>query len=333
MRILIFKPGTWNGRRYTQEFCRQMVANYDPQRGIEAPVVVGHRDGWGRTDEYEFAHGWASSLEVDVSGQVFAIIPEPTGELVEWIQTHKLRYVSIEMFFDLSDKDIPINPQLVRIAVLGRSIPAVPVTRIKAEFSAVGGGLFVQEADGVYCAFGVLTVDGLDTESNGEEEAMGQTQGASADTATESVEELQAKLAASEARADTLEKRNTELEAKNHETEAATFMASVGGTGLPPAVRDQAAAHDVTLNEEQRKSFRAFLGALAPVVTLGKDPVVEQPQRVTGNLSEKIRAYQKKHNLGSFVDAMTALRSKQPELFAHVAESNPDDDDEGGDAA
>lgn len=103
MRIVIFRPGTWNGTRYTKEFCRAMAEAYDPTGGIEAPLVVGHR-AWSEAprDEDELAHGWAQRLEVDGSGKVFAVVPNPSPEMVGWIQTNRLRYLSVEMSYDLN---------------------------------------------------------------------------------------------------------------------------------------------------------------------------------------------------------------------------------------
>lgn len=148
MRIVIFRPGTWNGTRYTKEFCRAMAEAYDPTGGVEAPLVVGHR-AWSEAprDEDELAHGWAQRLEVDGSGKVFAVVPNPSPEMVGWIQTNRLRYLSVEMSYDLNARGEPANPQLIRMCALGRSIPAVPTTRIRAEFDRAGDVLTIDTTD------------------------------------------------------------------------------------------------------------------------------------------------------------------------------------------
>ena len=108
MRIVIFRPGTWNGTLYTKEFCRAMAEAYDPTGGIEALLVVGHR-AWSEAprDEDELAHGWAQRLEMDGSGKVFAVVPNPSPEMVGWIQTNRLRYLSVEMSYDLNARGEP----------------------------------------------------------------------------------------------------------------------------------------------------------------------------------------------------------------------------------
>lgn len=323
MRLLIFKPGEWNGRRYSKEFCRALVENYDPQRGVEAPLVVGHRD-WSAAarDEDEFAHGWAATLELDNAAQVFAIIPEPSPDIVGWIQTRKLRYVSVELAFDYDQDKSPINPRLIRIAALGRSIPAVPTTRIKASFALAQGGLLVDESDdNTLTAFGRLAWEETD-----EEDEMGEKNRQPETTSAPSVEELQARLAAAEA-------KNAELEQADRLRSSEAFMATVGGTGLPPAVRSEAAAFDAGLSDEARGQFRTLLGKMAPVVSLGRKHEADKPAVTAGSLSAQVKAYQREHNIGTFAEAMSALRATRPELFADVEGGEDGDDDEGGTAA
>lgn len=315
MRIVIFRPGTWNGTRYTKEFCRAMAEAYDPTGGIEAPLVVGHRS-WSEAprDEDELAHGWAQRLEVDGSGKVFAVVPNPSPEMVGWIQTNRLRYLSVEMSYDLNERGEPTNPQLIRMCALGRSIPAVPTTRIRAEFDRTGDVLTIHTTDDGTFVLARLSAsfDAAEhTNTPQEEDGMDTDTGTGAPTAALD-EHARAQL-------EQLRRRNEELERRERERESAAFVATVGGTGLAPAVRELAAALDAKLGEADRAQYRELLGKLAPPVTLGRETTIKQAQGPEGSLASQVRAYQRTHKIETFEAALDGLRAESPELFGGAA--------------
>ena len=82
------------------------------------------------------------------------------------------------------------------------------------------------------------------------------------------------------AQLESLRRRNEELERRERERESAAFVATVGGTGLAPAVRELAAALDANLGEADRAQYRELLGkpaiggfpnvgCVVPLVSLG----------------------------------------------------------------
>lgn len=63
--IMVFKAGKYPQGDWGKERVKRMVEAYDPDKNIEAPVVIGHR--WSRTtDEDQYAHGWVKGLHMDV---------------------------------------------------------------------------------------------------------------------------------------------------------------------------------------------------------------------------------------------------------------------------
>ncbi|HWR11962.1 MAG TPA: hypothetical protein VN445_09075 [Rectinemataceae bacterium] len=146
MNLLIFKAGEYPQGSWPIDRVKKFVAAYDPVNNIEAPGVVGHMDnGLVERQENELAHAWVKSLTMTEDGQVYAELPneDVSPQLRQWLTDHNLRYVSIEIG-EYDKQTPPQAPYLLRVAFLGRTIPAVPTTRIPTIFAkflrAVGFG-------------------------------------------------------------------------------------------------------------------------------------------------------------------------------------------------
>jgi hypothetical protein len=116
--LLIFKAGKYPQGDWSKERVQKMVDAYDPEKWIEAPMVIGHRY-YTDTDEGQHSHGWVKGLRMDGAGKVFADIPEFSAEVKKAIAENKLRYRSAEIYeFDKIDPEQP--PYLRAVALLGR---------------------------------------------------------------------------------------------------------------------------------------------------------------------------------------------------------------------
>lgn len=136
MLFKIFESGKYPQGEFGAEQVRQIAESYDPEGDIEAPCVVGHmNNALAERIENELSHGWVAGLlyiEQDGTGQLWADV-EPSPELTAHLAGRRLRYVSAE----LAKREDGLY--LVRLAFLGRSIPAVVTARVPAAFRWIGG--------------------------------------------------------------------------------------------------------------------------------------------------------------------------------------------------
>jgi hypothetical protein len=141
MIIKVFEAGEYPQGSWPVERVRALVSSYDPVNATEAPAVVGHMENvLVERLENELAYGWVRSLSMDEGGTVWADMPNEdiSPELRSWILNKNLRYVSVEIAeFDL--KEPGKAPYLVRVAFLGRSIPAVSTARVPSLFRKLLG--------------------------------------------------------------------------------------------------------------------------------------------------------------------------------------------------
>jgi hypothetical protein len=316
--IMIFKTGKYPQGDWPKERVQRMVDAYDPDKNIEAPVVIGHRF-YADTNEAQFAHGWVKSLRMDGSGKVYADIPEFTSEVKQALAEKKLRYVSAEIYeFDKLDPNQP--PYLRAVALLGRDTPAVTTTRLPSLFGLMGdGAMSVVDEKQHIAAFtrkvsaeelSILSSVGRQEETQHlQEEAMGD------------VEKLQAELARSNEQLAAFRKENEELKSAWKKNDATEFFGKLRDEGkLAPALLDRAVALDVKLGDEDRKELRALFGELSTTVDLTGTHVADKkragsPQAGSASLTAKIRAFQAEKKMATFADAAAALYAEKPELF------------------
>jgi hypothetical protein len=88
--LMIFKAGKYPQGDWPKERVQRLVDAYDPEKNIDAPVVIGHRF-YGTNDEYQDAHGWVSALRMDGAGKVFALVPEFSADAKRKIVEGKYR--------------------------------------------------------------------------------------------------------------------------------------------------------------------------------------------------------------------------------------------------
>jgi hypothetical protein len=63
-----------------KERVQKLVDAYDPEKNIDAPVVIGQRF-YGTDGEYQDAHGWAIGPRMDGAGKVFARVGEFSADV------------------------------------------------------------------------------------------------------------------------------------------------------------------------------------------------------------------------------------------------------------
>ncbi len=312
--IMIFKAGNYPQGDWPKERVQRMVDAYDPDKGIEAPVVIGHRF-MTETDESQFAHGWVRSLRMDGNGKVYADIPEFSAEAKRAMAENKLRYVSAEIYeFDKLDPDQP--PYLRAVALLGRDTPAIPTTRLPSLFGLLGQGVLATNEQEHIAAFTrKVSADEFNSLSSGRE-----TENVQEGTMGE-LEQLQAELARSKEQLAAFRKENDELKATARKAEAETYYGKLRDEGkLPPALFDRAVALDMRLEDEVRREVRALFGELGAKVDLSGTHRADKKrapseQAASASLTAAIRAFQAEKKLSSFAEAATALYAERPELF------------------
>lgn len=316
--IMIFKSGKYPQGDWPKERVQKMVDAYDPERGIEAAVVIGHRF-YSDTDESQFAHGWVKALRMDGAGKVYADIPEFSAEAKKAMAENKLRYVSSEIFeFDKIDSGQP--PYLRAVALLGRDTPAISTTKLPSLFGLLSGGTMntVDEKEHIAAftrrvsaeEFGTLSSEGRQDQTQlQEEEEMGE------------VEKLQAELAKTNEQLAAFRKENDELKGATKKTEAQGFYGKLKDEGkLSPALFDKAVELDARLPEEERSQMRALFSQMETKVDLTGTHAADKKkapaaQAGTPALTAKIKAFQAEKKLASFAEAAEGLYAQSPELF------------------
>ena len=335
--IMIFKSGTYPQGDWPKERVQRMVDAYDPEKSIEACVVIGHRDSMNRlamdNDEAQFSHGWIESLRMDGAGKVYAEIPEVSDEAKAAMAQKKLRYVSAEIYeFDEVDPEQP--PYLRAIALLGRDIPAIATTRLPTFFSLLtGGGISTLDKEQHLIAFTrKMNVsefsepeptpttkpnkDSLDT-TTGE-----QSNYKHKESTMTNEEKLQQQLAEKEKELTAFKKENETLKSTAARQDAESFYSELRDNGiLPPAHFEATVTFDENLTDEQRQGFRAIVSAFETKVdTTGTHAASKKKAgsipETEPELAEKIKAFQAERKIDTFENAAKILYQEKPELFA-----------------
>jgi hypothetical protein len=317
--LMIFKAGKYPQGDWPKERVQKLVDSYDPDKNIEAPVVIGHRY-YGTDDGYQDAHGWVSGLRMDGAGKVFARIAEFSADVKKKIAEGKLRYVSAELYeFDKADEARP--PYLKAVALLGRDTPAVAGTKISLFGLMAGGGLSIVDEKEHIAAFtrkaGAEEIKSLAGEGRREDKTMDELEKAKAET-----ESLRAELAAEKEKAQAFQEEAAKLRDAGKKSGAEAFFAKLRDEGrLTPALFEKAVALDTRLGEEERKELRSMFSELNAKVDLSGTHAAPKAKGQGasggegGTLTAKIRAYQKEKHLSTFADAAEAMYAEKPELF------------------
>jgi hypothetical protein len=320
--LFVFKAGAYPQGEWPVERCQRLVDAYNPNKNLEAPVVIGHK--WNQTsDSDQFAHGWVKSLRMDKDGKVYATVEEFSKEAEAAIKENKLRYVSAEIFeFDkLPHSADP--PYLKSLALLGRDAPAVAGTKLPAVFQMfknllTGGESLSADEESHVSTFSrrlndedikSLSVNGGQSIQR-EDFAMGKT-----------AEELEKELEKSQAQAAAFQRELSDLKNAGRKTDAESFFGKLRDEGkLPPALFEKAVALDAGLGEDARKEYRALFSALETKADLSGKHAADKskapnPAAGKAGLSAQVRAFQAEHQIATFEEAAIALHAQKPELF------------------
>lgn len=133
-QVLVFRPGNWNGQKYTKDDVNMVFANTIKQ-GVDLPFRP-HQSFF--SDEDEKAEGWVDrkSLELSKSGTVTGTISNVTEEMVEKLQKKNYRYVSPEVAFPtyeaMKDGDMT-EAYIMALAPVARPAirPQKPLTKLE----------------------------------------------------------------------------------------------------------------------------------------------------------------------------------------------------------
>jgi hypothetical protein len=316
--IMIFKAGKYAQGDWPKERVQKLVDAYDPEKNMEAPVVIGHRF-YGTDDDYQDAHGWVIGLRMDGAGKVFARVGEFSGDVKKKIAEGKLRYVSAEIY-EFDKVDAARAPYLKAVALLGRDTPAVAGTKVSLFGLMAGGGLTVIDEKENLTAFtrkaGAEEIKSFAGDGGREDTEMNELE-----QSKEQVTTLQAELAAEKEKLAAFQRETAELRNAGKKGDAEAYFSKLRDEGkLAPAQFDKAVALDVNLGDEERKAFRAMFDGMVSQVDLSGEHTASKgraPAASAGNsdVTAKIRAYQKERNFATFAEAAEALYASKPELF------------------
>jgi hypothetical protein len=309
---MIFRAGKYPQGDWPKERVQKMVDAYDPDKNIEAPVVIGHRN-YSDNDERQFAHGWVAALRMDGAGKVYADVRHLSAKVLHAIAEKNLRYVSAEIYeFDRGNAEQA--PYLRAISLLGRDTPAVQGTKLPNLFGFGAGTVTTLNEEEHIAAF-TRKMSAADTLSFGQQETT--NQGGRMDEP----EKLKAALEAKEKELAGFRKEFDELKSAGRKREAEAYFGELRDAGkLTPALFEKAVALDARLGDEDRKELRALFGELETKVDLSGAHTADKgkataPVPGDAGLAAKIRAFQTEKKIASFSDAADALFAEKPELF------------------
>jgi hypothetical protein len=314
---MIFKAGKYAQGDWSKERVQKMVDAYDPEKNIEAPVVIGHR-WYSETDEHEYAHGWVKSLRMDGAGKVYADVPEFSSKLKQALAEKNLRYVSAEIYeFDKRDANEP--PYLRAVSLLGRNPPAVQGTRLPALYELFTGGAVTTLDEKEMVAAFTRRVTAEDCKRIKDEPVTA----FSKEGSMGEEEKLKAELTAKSAEAAAFKKELDDLRNAGKKQEAEGYYGKLRDAGrLPPALFEKAVSLDTRLGEEERKELRGLVGEFEKTVDLSGKHAADKNSVSTpagDGLTAKIRAFQKEKGITSFAAAAEALYAAHPALFEEGA--------------
>jgi hypothetical protein len=320
--IMIFKAGNYPQGEWPKERVKKLVDAYDPEKGGDAPVVIGHR-WYTNTDEGEYAHGWVKSLRMDGAGKVFADVPEFSAQVKQAMAEKKLRYVSAEIYeHDKADASNP--PYLRAVALLGRAGPQIPGLRLPSLFSLPPEGTVGTLNEEEHIAAFTRKVNAGDALLFKQEPGAAEPRPENHQEVStmDEAEKLKAELAAKDAEIAAFKKENEDLKNAGKKQDSLVFFGKLRDEGkIPPPLAAAAAELDSRLGEEERKDYRALFSRLDQKVDLSgthradKKNAPASPAGTEDVLSAKIRAYQKEKGFSSFAEAAEALYAEKSELF------------------
>jgi hypothetical protein len=311
--LMIFRAGKYPQGDWPKERVQKMVDAYDPEKNIEAPVVIGHRN-YSEGDKNQFAHGWVKGLRMDGVGKVYADVQDLDTEILHAIAAKNLRYVSAEIYEFDKWRNANEAPYLRAISLLGRDTPAVPGTKLPSLFG-FGAGTVTTLSEEEHIAAFTRKMSAADTLSLAQHKTI-------KEETMEETEKPKAELAAKEAELARFKAEFDTLKSAEQKQEAETYFGKLRDAGkLTPALFEHAVALDTKLGHEERTSFRALFEELGVKVDLSGEHIAAKskaPASPAGDagLAAKIRAFQAEKNIAAFSDAANALYAEKSELFA-----------------
>lgn len=326
-KLLIFKTGTYPQGNWPKERVKKMVDAYDPETNIHAPIIVGHDEySIDNSFENELAYGWVDSIEMDSKGNVFAEVTWCSEKVTSAIANGQLKYTSIEIYpFDEIDSDD--SPYLKAVALLGKSTPAVPTTKVSL-FKKHGYYVEKSKDEKILKFTRKLTGKEISLFSKrskkAKEEKPMDDQGN-----PETIEEYKQQLADKEKEAAAFKLENETLKGQvakftiqpPGETAAVFFQKLVDGGKLPPAIFKQVVAVDEKLgdNEDARTEHRELFSSFSQIIDpSGKHYAQGGGDNEPEDLTDFVKEFQREHKIKSFRNAWAECSKKFPEKFKNI---------------
>lgn len=122
----IFSVGEWNGDEYTKKDLEEMVATFEATSQNYKPYIkLGHDDDQKllQNDGLPSA-GWVENLRIKGDKLICDIVDIP-GKVFKLIKENAYRYVSSEIFWNITFEGKDYPKMLAGVALLGSDMPAV----------------------------------------------------------------------------------------------------------------------------------------------------------------------------------------------------------------
>lgn len=116
--VEIFRAGTWNGDKYTEQDLDDMVAAF-ADVGYRPPLKLGHKEASGAP-----AYGWVKAIR-RVGDKLVADFMDLPQKVYDAVKGHRFDSVSSEIFWNIKRGAKVFRRALKAVALLGAEIPAV----------------------------------------------------------------------------------------------------------------------------------------------------------------------------------------------------------------
>ena len=333
MLFKVFESGKYPQGDFTPQMVEQMAFAYSPESDVEAPCVIGHLDNsLAERIENELADGWIKELsfrQFDGGKAELWADCELSENLKQLIASKRIRYVSAEIAKREED-----SLYLVRLAFLGRSIPAVATARVPAAFRWIGAkfGLRFEEQNDEGLLRFCRKLEFVGQELNepkshnapetteNKEENNNFEEGEMAKITQEQLELEQAKAAKFQQEAEATKAELAKFRQEQEKKDVELRLSSLRDSGkLAPAEFEQAAGLALQLHGEYREQYFKQIENRPPILDVsGKEHATtsnaQEGQTGSMNQTEQVRKFAKENGI-SFTEAAQKMAAQNPAQF------------------
>lgn len=301
--FLIFKAGVYPQGDYSKKEVIDDFVNRFNANKQRMPVFIGHKSSWKiSSDDDELAHGEIVELRANTRGEIWAIDYWFDDFVIERIAKRQLLNCSPEIYGDPQEKI-----DILGLALLGRTPPANPSAVLPLNFNKDS-----IKSDFIGCfklerrlmIFSKNKYNKGDKPMTEEEKKMFSQMQEDFKSLNNSFSEAKKKIEQLENEKSAFAKEKETILKEKNEAESKAFFLKLQDEGkITPAIFEKAVNIDSKMRDDEKTAFRELFSSLNPIVGLGNH-ILKKKDNISGDFSvEKIRLFQKEHNIESFEDA------------------------------